>query len=83
MKLTYWLDAVHKRVARLLHLDEQDGSSGSGPAIGSPDSEWVIVYRTARGFCCLYHGVPVDFPEMLDVQIWSEEMGVRTYFIGL
>ncbi|EIM94741.1 hypothetical protein [Paraburkholderia hospita] len=45
--------------------------------------EWVVVYRTASGFCCMYHGIPVEFIEMLDVQIWSEEIDVQPYFIGL
>jgi hypothetical protein len=43
----------------------------------------VIVYRTANGFCCIYHGLPVELREMLDVQIWAEEMDVQTWFIGL
>ena len=48
-----------------------------------PEWEWVIVYRTARGFCCMHRGVAVQFDEMLDVQLWSEEMEVQTYFMGL
>jgi hypothetical protein len=31
----------------------------------------------------MYHGVAVEFSEMLDVQLWSEEMEVETYYIGL
>jgi hypothetical protein len=62
--------------------------SGAVPRARSSDAtvdprEWVIVYRTARGFCCMYRGEPVEFDEMLDVQIWSEEEDVRLWFIGL
>jgi len=31
----------------------------------------------------MYHDAPVELREMLDVQIWAEEMDVQTYFIGL
>ncbi|QXE07192.1 hypothetical protein BJG93_04925 [Paraburkholderia sprentiae WSM5005] len=62
--------------------------SGTAPEGRSADAlpdprEWVIVYRTARGFCCMYRGEPVEFDEMLDVQIWSEEEDVRLWFFGL
>jgi hypothetical protein len=75
VRLTHGLDAARKRIGKALHLDELAGSGA--------DPEWVIVYRTAQGFCCIYHGTSVDFTEMLDVQTWAEEMDVQTYFIGL
>jgi hypothetical protein len=79
VRLPHGLDAARKRISKALHLDELTAAvSGKGA-----DPEWVIVYRTAQGFCCVYHGTPVDFTEMLDVQIWAEEMDVQTYFIGL
>jgi hypothetical protein len=84
VKLTHELDAVRKRISKALHLDALKGVSGeSHVARAVPTPEWVIVYRTAQGFCCMYHDAPVEFGEMLDVQIWSEEMDVQTYFIGL
>jgi hypothetical protein len=79
MKLTHGLDAARKRLSKALHLGELK-ESGS---VASADPEWVIVYRTAHGFCCVYGGNAVDFADMLDVQIWAEEMEVQTYFIGL
>jgi hypothetical protein len=45
--------------------------------------EWMVVYRMAGGFCCMYGGRAVDFEEMLDVQLRAEEMDVRTYFMGM
>lgn len=84
MKLTQELDAARKRISRALHLDALKGIAGEKAARREvPPPEWVIVYRTAQGFRCMYHDTPVKFSEMLDVQIWSEEMDVQTYFIGL
>lgn len=79
MKLTHGLDAARKRLSKALHLGELRGSGSAASA----DPEWVIVYRTAQGFCCVYGENAVDFADMLDVQIWAEEMDVQTYFIGL
>ncbi|SFU24078.1 hypothetical protein [Paraburkholderia aspalathi] len=79
MRLGHGLDAACKRIGKVLHLDALKGSSTRREA----DPEWVIVYRTAQGFCSVYRGVAIDFGEMLDVQIWAEEMDVQTYFIGL
>ena len=75
--------AARKRISRALHLDVLKGLSGFGMTPTATTSEWVIAYRTARGFCCVYHDTPVEFSEMLDLQIWAEEMDVQTYFIGL
>lgn len=84
MKLTHELDAACRRIGRALHLGAAKSASGEGHAKrAAPACEWVIVYRTAQGFCCMYDGAPIEFDEMLDVQIWSEEMDVQTYFIGL
>lgn len=52
-------------------------------AAASSDEEWVIVYRTAQGFCCIYHDVPIDFADIEDMHAWAEDKGVQTYFIGL
>ncbi|RKE39546.1 hypothetical protein B0G76_5977 [Paraburkholderia sp. BL23I1N1] len=79
MRLGHGLDAACKRIGKALHLDALKGSSARTEA----DPEWAIVYRTAQGFCCVYQGVAIDFGEMLDVQLWAEEMDVQTYFIGL
>jgi hypothetical protein len=84
MKLTHDLDVVRGRVGKALHLDAlKKPSGGARPAKPEPVPEWVIVYRTAEGFCCMYREAPIEFREMLDVQIWAEEMDVQTYFIGL
>jgi hypothetical protein len=79
VRLAHGLDAACKRIGKALHLDALKGASTRTEA----EPEWVIVYRTAQGFCCVYGGVAIDFSEMLDVQIWAEEMDVQTYFIGL
>ena len=84
MKLVHDVDAVCSRIGKALHFDtlrrafqaQPEGDAGAQP-------EWVIVYRTAQGFCCMYRDVAVEFEEMLDAQIWSEEMEVQMYFIGL
>jgi hypothetical protein len=84
VKLTNELDAARKRISKALHLDAWMGVLGNRwAARETPTPDWVIVYRTAQGFCCIYHDVPVEFSEMLDVQIWAEEMDVQTYFLGL
>jgi hypothetical protein len=83
LKLPHGVDVVRKRVSRLLHLDTLKRSSGSGAQSQSEAKcEWVIAYRTVHGFCCVYRGVPIDFSNMLDLQIWVEEHHVQTYFIG-
>jgi hypothetical protein len=84
VKLTYELDAARRCIRKALHLDAFKGVFGeNATSRESPPVEWVVVYRTAQGFCCMYHDAPVEFSEMLDVQIWGEEMDVQTYFIGL
>ncbi|MFM0593738.1 hypothetical protein [Paraburkholderia dilworthii] len=84
MKLAHELDAACKRISKALHFDALKNVSTQKQTVEkAPACGWVIVYRTAQGFCCMYDGAPVEFGEMLDVQIWSEEMDVQTYFIGL
>lgn len=83
MKLVHDTEAVCKRLGKALHLDMFRRALAARAQSGTTATEWVIVYRTAQGFCCMYHGVAVEFGEMLDVQLWSEEMEVETYFIGL
>ncbi|MBU7442294.1 hypothetical protein ACT2FY_36265 [Paraburkholderia fungorum] len=79
MRLAHGLDAACKRIGKALHLNALKDLSTRSQA----DPEWVIVYRTAQGFCCVYRGLAIDFGEMLDIQVWAEEMDVQTYFIGL
>ncbi|TCG05986.1 hypothetical protein BZM27_29695 [Paraburkholderia steynii] len=84
MKLAPELKNLGRRLSRALHLDELRTAIGTNQADQStPDPEWVIVYRTANGFCCMYDDAPVEFVEMIDVQVWSEEMDVQPYFMGL
>lgn len=85
MKLAHDADEACRRLGKLLHLDafRRTFEAGARIAQGSVETEWVIVYRTAQGFCCMYRGVAVEFEDMLGVQLWSEEMEVQTYFIGL
>ncbi|MGA7782213.1 MAG: hypothetical protein WCA85_31495 [Paraburkholderia sp.] len=84
MKLTVELNAARKSISKALHLDVLKGILSEQRArTEAPPLDWVIVYRTAQGFCCMYRDVPVEFEEMLDVQIWSEDMDVQTYYIGL
>lgn len=85
MKLAHDVDEAFRRLGKLLHLDalRRTLEAGARVAQGSDETEWVIVYRTAHGFCCMYRGVAVEFEDMLDVQVWSEEAEVQTYFIGL
>jgi hypothetical protein len=84
MKLVHEVEVVCKRLGKALHLDTFRRAFAAQSETGTgTQSEWVIIYRTAQGFCCMYHGVAVEFGEMLDVQLWSEEMEVETYFIGL
>ena len=84
MKLIHDAEAVCKRLGKALHLDMLRRTlEARSVADATSNPEWVIVYRTAQGFCCMYHGDAVEFEEMLVVQLWSEEMEVETYFIGL
>lgn len=84
MKLKTEWHVLRERIKAVAHLLEPE--EVRSPHAGSEDvdaRQWVIVYRSANGFCCMYRGEPVEFCEMLDVQIWSEEEDVRTWFIGL
>jgi hypothetical protein len=84
MKLVHDAEAMCNRIGKALHLDTFRRAFGMQSETGTTGgSEWVIVYRTAQGFCCMYHGVAVEFSEMLDVQLWSEEREVQTYYTGL
>lgn len=82
MKLRAEWRAVRARIEAALHPPLERDAPGFA---GSPEDnrEWVVVYRVAKGFCCMYRGLPVDFEDMLDVQMWAEEMDVRPYFMGL
>ncbi|AKM42969.1 hypothetical protein NL30_24325 [Burkholderia contaminans] len=84
MKLSVELAVFRRRLAMALHLDDwKEVLAGNLQDEASDDREWVIVYRTANGYCCLYRGKPVEFDELPDVQSWAAEMDVRTYFMGL
>ena len=84
MKLSAELAVLRRRLAVALHLDEwKEVLAGNLEDEASDDREWVILYRTANGYYCLYRGKPVEFSELPDVQSWSAEMDVRTYFMGL
>ncbi|WP_175690836.1 hypothetical protein [Burkholderia anthina] len=84
MKLSVELAVLRRRLAVALHLDDwKEVLAGNLEDKANDDREWVIVYRTANGYCCLCRGKPVEFDELSDVQSWSDEMDVRTYFIGL
>lgn len=84
MKRTHDLDGLRRRIGKALHVDYlKQVSDGMGIGKPEPTPEWAIVYRTADGFCCIYRDQTVELDEMLDVQIWAEEMDVQTWFIGL
>jgi hypothetical protein len=84
MKITHHLGGARSRIARALHLDTLRRSLGAAPEAGrAAAEEWVIIYRTATGFCCLYRGMPVDFEDMLEIQRWAEEMDVNVYYMGM
>jgi hypothetical protein len=80
MKLRAEWGAIRSRIGAALHAAKPRETT---PDRAQDRREWVIIYRTAGGFCCLYEGRPVDFEDMLDVQIWAEEMDVRPWFMGL
>lgn len=82
MKLKSEWDTLRRRIEEAFHhAKPHDCADLAG--YGQDDREWVVIYRTAEGFCCMYKGLPVNFEDMLDVQIWTEEMDVRPYFMGL
>ena len=82
MKLRTEWNTLRRRLEAALHSAKLHALEGfAGPA--QDDREWVIFYRTTDGFCCLYQGLPVSFEDMLDAQIWTDEMEVRSYFVGL
>lgn len=82
MKLKAEWREVRTRIEAALHPAKQHHTPGVAGTV-EDDREWVVVYRTANGFCCMYCGLPVDFEDMLDVQTWADEMDVRTYYMGL
>ncbi|MFX1670724.1 hypothetical protein PWR63_00155 [Paraburkholderia sp. A2WS-5] len=82
MKLKTDWRAVRSRIEAALHYAKLHNAPGSSRP-GEDNRAWVIIYRTANGFCCMYQELPVDFEDMLDVQTWAEEMDVRPYFMGM
>ncbi|MBB5467491.1 hypothetical protein HDG32_003614 [Paraburkholderia sp. CI2] len=84
MKLKTEWRTLRERLKAAAHLADAGSTREDRSPDATPDPrEWVIVYRTERGFCCMYRGEPVEFDEMLDVQIWSEEEDVRLWYFGL
>jgi hypothetical protein len=74
--------AVRRRIDAVMHYAQpHDAPDFAAP--GEDNREWVVVYRTANVFFCMYRGLPVDFEDMLDVQTWAEEMDARPYFMGM
>ena len=82
MKLKTEWDTLRRRIEEAFHQAKLRDSGGPA-GFGQDDREWVVIYRTAEGFCCMYKGLPVNFEDVLDVQLWTEEMDVRPYFMGL
>ncbi|HDR9204397.1 TPA: hypothetical protein QDB48_005803 [Burkholderia vietnamiensis] len=69
MKLSVELAVLRRRLAVALHLDDwKEVLAGNLQDEASDDREWVIVYRTANGYCCPYRGKTVEFDELSDVQ---------------
>lgn len=84
MKRVHGLDVVPKRMSKVFHLDAPERPPRVGTLIKTEVlCEWVIIYRTEHGFCCVHRGMPIDFREMLDLRVWAEEQNVQTYFMGL
>ncbi|QIE29999.1 hypothetical protein SBC1_77530 (plasmid) [Caballeronia sp. SBC1] len=84
MRLIHGFDLIQKTIKNALHDVAAEISSEYKSLAGEqPAAEWALVYRTATGFCCVYHDRSVEFKEMLDVQIWAEENEVQTYYVGL
>ena len=82
MKLKAEWGAIRRHIEAALH----PAKTPDAPDLARPvqdNREWVVVYRIASGFCCMYGGLPVDFEDILDVQMWADEMDVRTYFMGM
>lgn len=84
MKLIHGFDLIQKTIKNALHdVAAEISSEYKSLSEEPPAAEWALVYRTAKGFCCVYHDRSVEFDEMLDVQIWAEENDVQTYYVGL
>ncbi|SAL03289.1 hypothetical protein AWB81_06375 [Caballeronia arationis] len=83
MKMGNRLHAAREHVCELLHFDKLKRMihSEADPE-RSVVAAWVIVYRTASGFCCMYRDEEIDFREIMDVHLWAEEKDVQPYFIG-
>lgn len=82
MKLNAEWRAIRRRIEAVLHPPMESAAPGFARP-REDNREWVVVYRTASGFCCMYRDRPIDFEDMLDIQTWAEEMDVRPYFMGL
>lgn len=79
---TEW-NAIRARIEAALQPAKLHAAQHPAARAEVDDREWIIVYRTADGFCCMYRALPVEFEDMLEVQTWAEEMNVRPYFMGL
>ena len=81
MKLKSEWDTLRRRIEEAFHPANAHGCADAA-GYGQDDREWVVMYRTVEGFCCMYRGLPVNFKDMLDVQIWTEDIDARPYFMG-
>ncbi|WP_161556576.1 hypothetical protein [Burkholderia pyrrocinia] len=55
MQLSVERVVLRRRLAVALHLDRwKEVLAGNLDNDANDDREWVIVYRTANGYCCLY-----------------------------
>ena len=82
--MIHGFDLIQKTIKNALHEVATEISSEYKSLAGEqPTGEWALVYRTATGFCCVYHDRSIEFNEMLDVQIWAEENELQTYYVGL
>ena len=79
MRQVQWLNTARHWIGSALHWDAVKAAMMEQET----EFEWVIAYKTAGGFCCLYKNVALDFVDIEDLRAWADEVGVRVYFIGL
>ncbi|MFX1670754.1 hypothetical protein PWR63_00315 [Paraburkholderia sp. A2WS-5] len=80
MKHFRWLDAAGQWIGTAVHWSDLQSALRAGL---HDNPEWVIVYETAFGFCCVYHDREIEFAHIDDFRAWAEQAGVQLYFIGL
>ncbi|HTR06495.1 MAG TPA: hypothetical protein VMJ11_07515 [Paraburkholderia sp.] len=82
MKLKAEWNAIRTRIGTALH-PARPGHATHASEPSQDNREWVVIYRTADGYCCMYMGQPINFEDRLDVDAWAEDMDVRPYFLGM